>query len=48
MFESTTRFSIGYVDTMSLMYFCSLPILIGNIKEDIEVKTTKEKEFNEN
>lgn len=48
VFESTTRFSIGYADTMSLMYFCSLPILIGNIKEDIEVKTTKEKEFNEN
>lgn len=48
LFESTTRFSIGYADTISLIYFCSLPILIGNIKEDIEAKTTKEKEFNEN
>lgn len=38
VFESTTRFSIGYADTISLIYFFSIPILIGNVYDRIEEK----------
>ena len=30
IFESTCRFSIGYADTIALVYFIAIPILIGN------------------
>ncbi|HFI0758043.1 TPA: O-antigen ligase family protein, partial [Streptococcus suis] len=33
IFESTTRFSIGYADTISLIFFFSIPILIGNLHD---------------
>ncbi|MGV3055332.1 O-antigen ligase family protein [Streptococcus hyovaginalis] len=38
LFESTTRFSIGYADTISLIFFFSIPILIGNMKTDEDIK----------
>ena len=34
MFETTTRFSIGYADTMSLIFFFTFPILVSNLKND--------------
>lgn len=38
IFESTTRFSIGYADTVSLIYFFSIPILIGNVYDKLKEK----------
>ncbi|MBL6537185.1 O-antigen ligase family protein [Streptococcus suis] len=32
LLESTTRFSIGYADTISLIFFFSLPILISQVE----------------
>ncbi len=37
IFETVTRFSIGYADMMGLIYFIALPLLISNI--EIEQKT---------
>lgn len=34
IFETTTRFSIGYADTMYLIFFFTIPILISNLKSD--------------
>lgn len=34
IFETTTRFSIGYADTMSLIFFFTFPILVSNLKDD--------------
>lgn len=38
IFESTTRFSIGYADTVSLIYFFSISILIGNVCDKLKEK----------
>lgn len=36
--ETTTRFSIGYSDTISMLYFFVIPILCGNIRKNNELK----------
>lgn len=33
IFETTTRFSIGYADMMALMYFISIPLICSSIKQ---------------
>lgn len=35
IFETTTRFSIGYADSIYLIYFFTIPILISNIKIEL-------------
>lgn len=37
-FETTCRMSIGYVDTMSMIYFIIIPIMYANKKKDKEEK----------
>jgi len=34
IFETTTRFSIGYADTMALIFFFTFIILVSNLKEN--------------
>lgn len=34
-FETTTRLSIGYADTISLIYFITIPIICANMKKEI-------------
>ena len=36
-FESTCRFSIGYVDTINMIYFFTIPLIYANIKMKKEV-----------
>ena len=34
IFETTTRFSIGYADMMSMIYFITVPIVFSNANKD--------------
>lgn len=36
-FETTCRFAIGYVDTINMIYFFTIPLIYANIKNEKEV-----------
>lgn len=35
LFETTTRFSIGYADTISMIFFISVPLLYASNQKEI-------------
>lgn len=48
VFETTTRFSIGYADSVFLIFFFTIPILISNIKYEKTNNIIKDKQKNHN